>query len=149
MEKKVCTKCKIEKETCEFFWKNKVKNKLHSQCKQCYKENRNGEEHYLKYRTEYIERNSKRRETKKKENRLELLEYLKINHCIDCGEGNPITLEFDHRDDSNKKIGISDMISSYNWETIKKEIDKCDVRCSNCHKIRTSKQFGWWYENIS
>jgi hypothetical protein len=24
------------------------------------------------------------------------------------------------------------------------EIDKCDVRCANCHRRRTAADFGWW-----
>ena len=32
---KKCSKCQIEKEECEFFFKNKEKNILHSTCKEC------------------------------------------------------------------------------------------------------------------
>jgi hypothetical protein len=55
-------------------------------------------------------------------------------------------LEFDHR--GNKVKNVSEMLgSSCTWGTILKEINKCDVRCSNCHKIKTAKDFGW-YKNI-
>jgi hypothetical protein len=39
-------------------------------------------------------------------------------------------------------------MSSGKWslDMIKKEIDKCEVRCSNCHKIRTSICQDWYKE---
>jgi hypothetical protein len=145
---KGCSKCKNTKPIDEFFWKNQVKNRRHSQCKECYRAARNHKEHYLKYRDEYLTRANNRRYTKMTENRLNLLEYFKTHHCIFCGESNPIVLDFDHRDHKEKEYNISKMITTYNWNTILLEIEKCDVLCSNCHRIRTSKQFGWWYENI-
>lgn len=145
---KECSKCKNTKPIVEFFWKNQVKNRRHSQCKECYRASRNPKEHYLKYRDEYLARANNRRYAKMTENRLNLLEYFKTHHCIVCGESNPIVLDFDHRDHKEKEYNISKMIATYNWNTILLEIEKCDVLCSNCHRIRTSKQFGWWYENI-
>jgi len=148
METKKCTQCNLEKEFTEFFVKNKEKKLLHSQCKSCYNRKRKSKEHYNKYKNEYLERINKRKAIKINENRQKLLEYFKEHSCIKCGETNPIVLEFDHRDEKDKKRGIATMMTSYNWETILVEIEKCDVLCANCHRIRTSQQFGWWYENI-
>ena len=70
-----------------------------------------------------------------------------LNHpCVDCGESDPIVLEFDHRDDSEKSFTISNAISSFGCTLaqLKKEIEKCDVRCANCHRRRTAKQFNWF-----
>lgn len=148
MENKVCSKCEIEKPLDEFFWRNKTKNIKHSQCKECYAKGRSGKEHYIKYKDEYINRAVGRKIIKTSENRMKLLEYFKTHHCIVCGESNPIVLDFDHREQSEKTLSISEMIYHHNWEVIEKEISKCDVLCANHHRIRTSKQLGWWYEHI-
>ena len=77
-------------------------------------------------------------------NRANLLEYLKTHHCVDCGEEDPIVLEFDHRNPDTKKAKVSNILGSWNWDTIMTEIEKCEVRCANCHRRRTAKQFGWY-----
>lgn len=57
--------------------------------------------------------------------------------CIDCGYAeNPVALDFDHRDQELKTLGVSSMLT-YSWRKITEELDKCDVRCANCHRIRT------------
>ena len=65
------------------------------------------------------------------------LKEIKESHgCHDCGEKNHIVLDFDHIRD--KKHNISRMIhDGFSWKAIKKEIDKCEVVCANCHRIRT------------
>ena len=67
-------------------------------------------------------------------------ELKKISECKDCGESNPLVLDFDHV--RGKKIMcISNMVrNSYSIETIQKEIDKCEVRCANCHRLITYKR---------
>ena len=147
MCKKNCSKCGKEKLIDEFFLRDKIKNKRHSQCKDCYKSSRSNKEHYEKYKPEYIKRAKNRKEKLASENRIKLLEYFKTHNCIVCGESNPIVLEFDHRNQHEKEYGISNMIYNYSWKQILIEIDKCDVLCANHHKIRTSKQMGWWYED--
>lgn len=56
--------------------------------------------------------------------------------CADCSENNPIVLDFDHIRD--KKYNISRMVhDGFSWKAILKEIEKCEVVCSNCHRLRT------------
>lgn len=72
------------------------------------------------------------------------LNALKTNKgCQECGYNNsPYALEFHHR---NKKFKLNN-VSSYfrnSWkklETIIEEYRKCDILCSNCHKILTQKE---------
>jgi hypothetical protein len=143
METKVCTKCEKEKSVTDFYFRNKSKNKRRSDCKVCCEQSRKSKEHYEKYKDEYKFRNKERKERLLNENTNYLLSYLKEHHCVDCGESNPIVLEFDHIKPNEKEFGISKMMRDYTWDQILKEIDKCEVVCANCHKIRTAKQFGW------
>ena len=76
-------------------------------------------------------------------NREKLYTYLLKHACTDCGLKNPIVLEFDHTNPSNKLYNISDMMSKP-WLEIEKEINKCEVVCANCHRIRTAKQHNWY-----
>lgn len=65
---------------------------------------------------------------------LALFKYKSTLQCIYCGESHPACLEFHHRDPSNKVGNISEMIpNGYSLDSIMKEIEKCDVLCSNCH----------------
>lgn len=68
--------------------------------------------------------------------------YLLKHPCVDCGETNPLALEFDHVR-GKKKFSIAEY-NHRGWDTIFKEIQKCDVRCSNCHKIKTHKDTRSW-----
>lgn len=141
---KICSKCNIEKELKLFFVRDKDTGKLHSQCKECYRQNRRSKDHYIKYKAEYIARAKARNERVFSENAERILKYLKNNPCIVCGEADPIVLDFDHRDPKEKSGNISKWIKWKSWDNILKEITKCDVLCSNCHRRKTAKQFGFW-----
>jgi hypothetical protein len=66
--------------------------------------------------------------------------------CIDCGESDPIVLEFDHREGEKKLAAVSTLMTQMkaSLKTIKAEIVKCDVRCANCHRRKTAKERGWY-----
>lgn len=91
------------------------------------------------------QRNKKYRQELKGINSFFLYNYLSTHPCVDCGETDIRVLDFDHIDTVNKKANISQLISRTNWKHLKKEIAKCEVRCANCHRIKTAKQLGWEY----
>lgn len=66
------------------------------------------------------------------------LQSVKNKPCLDCGRSFPhYVMDFDHVR-GEKKYNISHLASSTkSWETIQIEIDKCDLICANCHRIRT------------
>lgn len=66
------------------------------------------------------------------------VDYLADKSCADCGNSDPRVFEFDHTSD-DKEFNIGDAIQKgVSWKRIQEEIDKCDVVCANCHRIRTS-----------
>lgn len=66
-----------------------------------------------------------------------IFEYLLTHPCVDCGESDPVVLEFDHVR-GEKRNSISEMVArSCGLSTIKQEIEKCEVRCANCHRRKT------------
>jgi len=101
-------------------------------------------------------RSLKRRDKKNKTDSMQrafirefIFRYKKIKGCSDCGIKNPIVLDFDHRDRSIKIIRVSQMIKgSVSIVAIKEEIRKCDIRCANCHRIKTAKELNWYKDLI-
>ena len=121
--KKRCYYCKTEKEQGEFRKNCTKKDGLSSACKFC---------------SDLIKNN------KIKENQEFVFQYLKLSSCAGCGISDPVVLDFDHIH-GEKKMSISRMI--YKIRSRKKiidEIDKCQVLCSNCHRIKTAKDFNYF-----
>jgi hypothetical protein len=60
--------------------------------------------------------------------------------CVDCGIKTQIVLDFDHI--RGEKTGdISQMIASAaSVKRLLSELDKCEVRCANCHRIVTAQR---------
>lgn len=84
------------------------------------------------------------RKRRKRVLRKRVQQYLTEQGCKDCGEADPTVLDFDHRCRTAKHAPIADMVAwAYAWDTVWEEMQKCDVRCANCHRRRTSKQLGW------
>ena len=70
-------------------------------------------------------------------------EYKMKKGCQECGyNDSPYALEFHHREQKTKKNSVS-MFFRNSWNQLDKIIEeakKCDILCSNCHKILTQKQ---------
>ncbi len=74
------------------------------------------------------------------ERRRALIEY-KGGKCMDCkGTFVSALLDFHHRDPRNKSFGLSFNRMERPIQELKKEADKCDLLCANCHRLRHWKE---------
>ncbi len=129
METKICSNCKIEKPIDDFLWKNKNKGLKHSRCSECYKEIR--KKNYEKNKDYYLKKNVRLR----KNNNEWYKDLKKDKSCIICCESESVCLDFHHIDGDNKDYLVSQMqYSTYSKERILKEMEKCVILCSNCHR---------------
>lgn len=61
--------------------------------------------------------------------------------CMDCGyKDHPEALDFDHRPGVQKQFEISAVCKNGNMDRLMAEIEKCDVVCANCHRVRTANR---------
>jgi hypothetical protein len=83
------------------------------------------------------EKPQKRTAAKKREVQEMLGKLKEKNGCLDCETKYPFyILDFDHV--YGKKVAnIGQMLDYFSLEDILKEVAKCDVVCSNCHRERT------------
>lgn len=76
-----------------------------------------------------------------RENQARAWEYLGQHPCVDCGESDPVVLQFDHV--GVKRKNVSHMLGGgFRWSEIEAEIANCEVRCGNCHRRKTAREQG-------
>lgn len=146
---KTCSKCKVAKEDSEFSIKRKTETKtlLNSYCKPCHSVYR--KEHYEKNRQKYLNKAGVWRKKYKEIVTRFFFEYFALHPCVDCGESDPVVLEFDHRDSKQKLMPVAELFNrGFPLLEIKKEVKKCDVRCANCHRRKTAIEHNWWSAEI-
>ena len=99
------------------------------------------QEHDAANRARYLENSTRRRQIVVRERMDYLLVFFATHPCVDCGETDSRVLEFDHRGD--KLFNVGQGVQGRPWEQVLAEIDKCDVRCVNCHRRVTSRRGGF------
>ncbi len=133
-ETKLCTTCNKEK-LLSNFWKKK--NKLQFSCKDCQKQYH--KDHYKNNKKDYIYRAKNRNKSHLEEMRKYIINIKNVP-CMDCKVSYPsYVMDFDHREGEIKIKEISRLLNC-SKQLIDKEISKCDIVCSNCHRIRTHKR---------
>ena len=132
---RTCADCNTDKPLDEFATRS-------AKCKPCH--NLYTRQHYADNKQYYLDKAAKRNQEQRDVNRAWLGEYLATHPCLDCGISDIRVLEFDHRDRSTKIANVSEMVSKQSLQRVKDEVSKCDVRCANCHRIRTGEQFSWY-----
>lgn len=84
---------------------------------------------YQRNKAKVLESTKRKREI----NRSYILELKRSSKCK-CGENHPACLEFHHLDKTKKETGVSKAAMNFGLERLKKEISKCEIVCSNCHR---------------
>lgn len=125
---KTCCSCKIEKPVAQFRRDRTRKDGRNSSCKICKRAYQSKQ-----YKEKYSKSRAVRDKKLRDENRLRLTEYKASLGCKYCSEKESVCLEFHHMDMSDKDFGIASN-THRTWPYIEKEIAKCIVVCSNCHK---------------
>ena len=135
----ICSRCNTDYPEDFYFYRHKALGIKHKHCKFCsakYKRN-----DYKVNKTRHTFLNNKSRKKVRDLNAERIFDFLLENPCVDCNETNPVVLEFDHKNPDEKLAGVADLVAKGRcWDVIFCEIQKCDVRCANCHRILTAKQ---------
>lgn len=133
-----CYRCGDVKPLGDFAWRRKAENQRDTFCRPC--RSTYGKEHYAANRERYIEHARIQKQQLRLERTSYLIEYFQARSCIDCGETDPVVLEFDHLREKSFSIGAA--LTSRSWQSILDEIEKCEVVCANCHRRRTAGRGG-------
>ena len=105
---KRCGDCKAFRSVLEFSYKVRERGLLQSYCKGC--QRRRSKQHYQLNAAACKQRVANNNIRLRAESRRRLHEYLVTQRCLDCGLQDLATLEFDHRDPSEKTTDISYMV---------------------------------------
>lgn len=97
------------------------------------------------YSKTYYEKNKKdviqKINAKKKIHKDWFVNYKKQLSCTVCGEDRPATLDFHHTDPKKTNKKVHKLVSDGHTKIrIQKEIEKCVVLCSNCHRIHHEEE---------
>lgn len=64
--------------------------------------------------------------------------YKESNPCADCGHKfHFAAMDFDHLPGTVKLGGVGSLVQKESWAVVEREIAKCELVCSNCHRVRT------------
>lgn len=136
---RVCGKCRAPRPLEDFALRNAARGTRSSTCKPCHRAYSLA--HYSDNRRKYIDRAKKRRAPVRIRNRVWVRKHKALRACVDCGgKFHHAAMDFDHTA-KNKRAAVARLVGScLSLNTLRAEIRKCDLVCSNCHRVRTFKR---------
>lgn len=138
---KHCSKCSTDKSLNEFSRNASRKDGLQSVCKDCAKAHARA--YYERDKDSQKARVAKINLRKRQEVHAFMWDFYSSHPCVDCGEDDPVVLQTDHQRDKTKAISYM-VANRWSLARIKVELEKCEVRCANCHSRRTGWQQRWY-----
>jgi hypothetical protein len=133
---RICRECNQERDETEFAFSSDGRKVRHCKtCKNAY--NKRWYQQHKKKHCAAVQRNNKRYAAKARQ----FVNSLKSQPCPDCGRRYPsYVMDFDHVR-GEKLENIARMVTcGRNESAILVELRKCELVCSNCHRIRTHKR---------
>jgi ribosomal protein L44E len=121
---KVCKACDISLPEIKFKFRSmggRQAGQRHSMCNSCL---------YLKYTRPEVER------------KIAVIQKIKLDSgCVDCGYREHVeALDFDHLPESGKLFNIGEKMGTFSLAKLLEEAAKCEVRCANCHRVKTARR---------
>jgi len=140
---KRCSTCRMVVPTTEFNRQAAAADGLQSRCRACCRR------WYEEHRSAHIANVYRRNVAHHAVLVEKLAGYLAEHPCVDCGERDIRCLEFDHRDRATKTSDVAKLLRrSMPWTVVMREIEKCDVRCANCHRRKTAAEDISWRHRL-
>lgn len=124
---KKCPGCNEHKDSNSFAKNSSRTDGLQTYCRLCKKNS--DAVHYRKYK----ERQKERNRINRQKYREELAAYKSGIGCKYCNESESACLDF-HHPNNDKESEVSKLISEMKITMARKESEKCDILCSNCHR---------------
>jgi hypothetical protein len=127
---KECSKCKKIKDLKSFNKNKNTKDSYTVKCSECIREY--SKQHYKDNKEKYFAKYKNRREKRYKW----FEEYKSTLSCEVCSENHIAVLDFHHKDPTKKDFGVAEGFMRLNKskKDILREISKCIIFCSNCHR---------------
>lgn len=99
---------------------------------------RNAQDYYHRHKHIYLARAKRQNRRARKEVAAAVQQEKVGQPCADCGQVfPPCCMDFDHLPGSVKKANVADTSNFFTVRGVLAEIRKCEIVCSNCHRIRT------------
>jgi hypothetical protein len=133
-----CSRCGLLKPVSQYTWKDKGRRRRQAYCRECmnaawrdwYRDEDNRARHVAQVALRRQRRSTRHRQ---------LISELKSQPCSDCGQTYPpYVMDFDHVADKTGEV--SKFVYTYGTVRLLEEIERCDLVCANCHRMRTYRR---------
>ncbi len=126
---RTCGRCREALPALQF---NRLRDGLQHWCRECFKEYQRGRKEINR---EQVAAATARRRARA---RAQIRAFLSGRACVDCGERDPVVLEFDHA--GPEKLGAVAELTYRGADEARlaAEVARCEVVCACCHRLRTA-----------
>jgi hypothetical protein len=141
---KTCQRCHQVLPVESFFRRRSGSRLYQGYCKRCQARLVNERYHNNPtYRESQLRYFAQRRKRLSRSLRERIREFFGAHPCVDCGATDPCILTFDHVRGS-KLCNVSKLVAKIQpWSLVSAEMNKCVVRCFNCHMKKTRSERKW------